>query len=201
MRVSRTPTYRTWDNMRTRCFNRNNENYKYYGARGITVCPQWNTFAAFLADMGERPPGKTLDRIDPNGNYEPGNCRWATPATQRWNIRPTPGKSVRPLKLNGRIVSLSEACTELRVAHAAARRRLAAGVGVFWALYSPGKKGRFPVHVIRTCVVCGSGYEPSPCRRKTGQTCSPACKAAVLSQRTTAHYAEVRKRREREARQ
>jgi hypothetical protein len=69
-----------------RCTNPNNIKYPAYGARGISVCERWRTFENFFADMGERPQGKTLDRHpDPAGNYEPVNCRWATPLEQRHN--------------------------------------------------------------------------------------------------------------------
>lgn len=86
-RGTKDPTYGTWYSMRQRCRNPNNHKYKYYGGRGITVCKRWDAFLDFLADMGERPAGRTLDRIDPDGNYEPGNCRWATPREQRLNQR------------------------------------------------------------------------------------------------------------------
>lgn len=80
-----TPTHSSWRSMRDRCNRPENASFPYYGGRGITYCEQWDSFTQFLADMGKRPEGKTLDRIDPNGNYEPANCRWATPLEQRAN--------------------------------------------------------------------------------------------------------------------
>lgn len=79
--------YMSWREMRRRCDDAKRRNYKNYGGRGITVCERWYSFARFLEDMGERPEGTSLDRIDPNGNYEPGNCRWATAKEQRANQR------------------------------------------------------------------------------------------------------------------
>lgn len=81
-----TRTYASWRAMKTRCTNPKTDGYHRYGGRGVRFCPAWNEFEKFLADMGERPTGTTLDRHpNPDGNYEPGNCRWATPAEQANN--------------------------------------------------------------------------------------------------------------------
>lgn len=80
--------YRTWQGMKRRCYNPKCSEYKYYGARGITICDRWlDSFDAFFADMGPRPVGHSIDRIDNDLGYAPENCRWATPGVQRRNQR------------------------------------------------------------------------------------------------------------------
>lgn len=90
-----TATYQTWRAMRGRCLDPKNGHFPNYGGRGVKICARWRaSFEAFLADMGERPDGLTLDRINNDGNYEPDNCRWATPKEQAENSRPRRRRSV-----------------------------------------------------------------------------------------------------------
>lgn len=89
---TRTSTYLIWVNMWTRCTNSKVRSYKNYGGRGISVSPRWKSFENFLADMGERPKGLTLERKNNNGNYEPANCKWADWFEQAANRRPAKKK-------------------------------------------------------------------------------------------------------------
>lgn len=86
---SNTKTYSSWQNMKNRCRNPTSTNFEDYGGRGIRYCDRWESFENFYADMGPRPPNTTLDRIEVDGNYEPGNCRWANNETQSNNKRAT----------------------------------------------------------------------------------------------------------------
>ena len=99
-RAAKHPLYNTWSNMRRRCNSITNPCYWLYGGRGVKVCPRWSkSFWLFVRDMGERPEGHSLDRIDPNGNYCPENCRWADKQTQSLNRRPySEWKTKRPRK-------------------------------------------------------------------------------------------------------
>lgn len=83
------PTWQSWQSMLQRCDNPKHKAYADYGGRGIRVTPRWRRFIWFLDDMDERPEGTTLDRIDVESGYRPGNCRWATPEEQRANRRDT----------------------------------------------------------------------------------------------------------------
>ncbi|MCP1173759.1 hypothetical protein [Ralstonia chuxiongensis] len=98
-----TREYQAWANMKARCENPNNIRYHRYGGRGIKVCERWrNSFEAFLADMGPS-NGLTIDRIDNDGNYEPGNCRWATVREQSQKT-----SRIKLLTFNGETLSLAE---------------------------------------------------------------------------------------------
>ena len=117
-----TRTWRIWRGMFTRCNNENAVSFKHYGGRGIRVCDAWHEFAGFLADMGECPDGCSIDRIDPNGNYEPGNCRWATNKQQQNNRRDN-----RFLSAFGKTQTVSQWCEELNLSSSTVWLRISKG--------------------------------------------------------------------------
>ena len=101
--MTKTGTYNSWAAMKRRCLYQKHEHFDCYGGRGIKVCDRWLMFENFLADMGTRPEGCTLERIDPNGDYCPENCRWATQTEQCRNRR-----NNRKITLNGETLTLAE---------------------------------------------------------------------------------------------
>lgn len=96
-------TYSIWKGMRSRCNNQHSKAFPSYGGRGIRVCDRWNSFAAFLADMGIAPVDGCIDRIDNNGNYEPGNCRWVNHSINNNNRRNT-----RLIEFGGERLSIAQ---------------------------------------------------------------------------------------------
>ena len=118
----RSGAYSSWLCMIQRCTNPKNTGYRDYGARGITVCQQWRDFETFLADMGPRPVGASLDRLENTGNYEKRNCRWATKSQQSNNTR-----TVTRLKVNGITRTLHEWAEETRINPRTIQKRLNLG--------------------------------------------------------------------------
>lgn len=117
--MHRTATYQSWSDMKGRCDRASHRKYRHYGGRGIAVCQRWREFSAFLADMGEAPEGFTLERIDVNLGYEPGNCRWAAKDEQPRNQR----RSVM-VTVGGQRMCLREACRVLGVNYRTAQSRI-----------------------------------------------------------------------------
>lgn len=165
--VPRSRTYLAWQYMRSRCLNPNNKDFHSYGGRGISICPQWlGDFKNFLVDMGECALDKTLDRLDPNGNYEPGNCRWATQHEQSNNKR-----STLFVEHDGRTQTTSEWAAELGVNHGTLKSRVLA-----W-----GAERAFAVPFVRTtskesrpgnCMLCDKAFETVRTHKRfCGQNC------------------------------
>lgn len=139
-----TPTYNTWKAMKKRCGNTNHDSYRYYGGRGIKVCDRWLTFANFLADMGIRPDGMTIDRINPDGNYEPSNCRWATAEQQNANQNPYK---------NWKLDYATAQTIRARVNGGESRKDVAADVGISYSQI--------------TKIILGMRWPSAPPRKKT----------------------------------
>lgn len=138
--MSRTPTYITWRSMKSRCGNTKNPSYANYGARGIRVCERWyNSFERFIEDMGERSIGSSIDRIDVNGDYEPGNCRWSNTKTQARNKRNT-----LMADFNGKTKPLIEHCEDERLSYKTVFKRIRqSGYSIEQALQTkPNRKSK-----------------------------------------------------------
>ena len=127
-------TYRSWVEAKDRCFNKNSTGYPMYGGRGITMSPKWtDDYPAFLADMGDRPAGRTLDRYpNRNGHYEPGNCRWATPREQSRNT-----STNVLLKVGDDVLTIAEWAERVGVMPELISHRLKKGWSVEEAIFKP----------------------------------------------------------------
>ena len=119
---NRKPVYYVWQAMKKRCMNEEYKDYDAYGGRGIAVCDRWMDFKNFYEDMGSKPEGMSLDRIDNNGNYCPENCRWATTSQQARNKR-----SSRYLTHNGRTLCLADWSAETGIGQSVLTHRLKLG--------------------------------------------------------------------------
>lgn len=135
--LTRSPEYRSWEAMRSRCYRKKDKSYPKYGGRGIRVYANWRvSFEAFLSHIGPRPPGTTLERIDNNGHYEPGNVRWATHMEQNRN------QSINVfLEMDGRRMIARDWAKELGLARSAIEERLKAGWDYRAALTTPKLRG------------------------------------------------------------
>jgi hypothetical protein len=136
-----TPTYQAWEGMIQRCTNPRAKKFADYGGRGITVCERWRDFTNFLADMGERPDGMELDRIDNDGPYSPENCRYATRAQQTRNKR-----NNRLVTFNGETLCLMDWSARTGISFPNLRYRIESGWSAEKALTTPGGRGGTPEH-------------------------------------------------------
>ena len=166
-----TPEYRTWQRAANRCHNPNSEDFRDYGGRGIRVCDEWrNDFAAFLADMGPRPsPRHSIDRINVDGNYEPGNCRWATPTTQARNRRTSVNITFR-----GETKHVDEWAMETGIKAGTIRFRVRAG-------WSPERTLTEPVSNLRAGRVAHSKLTVSTVRQMRESFADGRASAAALA--------------------
>jgi hypothetical protein len=130
--LTRSPTWRSWSGMLDRCTNPKDPSYAQYGGRGIVVCNRWLKFENFLADMGTRPEGMTLERAKNDEYYGPLNCVWATKGEQARNRR-----SNHNIEINGVTKCLADWCQEYGLAHALVRWRLRHGWSIIEAVTTP----------------------------------------------------------------
>lgn len=129
---NQTPTYRTWMSMNARCNCKTNDRYLSYGGRGITVCERWKSFEAFLEDMGARPKGTTIERLDNSLGYSKENCRWATVKQQQNNTRRN-----RIIEFNGVVKNLTQWATEIGIRGNVLATRLNRGWSIERAFTTP----------------------------------------------------------------
>lgn len=131
-----TSEYRTWSAMRRRCYDKNDKGYKNYGGRGISVCDRWNSsFVNFFSDMGERPKGLSLERVDNNGNYCPENCKWGTKLEQIRNRRTT-----RRLEVNGENLTVEEWSKKTGLEYDTIIKRISYGWSAVDAVTKPSRQ-------------------------------------------------------------
>lgn len=131
------PLRSVWWSMHVRCYNLKNSRWHRYGGRGIAVCQRWNVFENFLADMPDRPPGTSIDRIDNDGNYEPSNCRWATAKEQANN-----STTARIIEFRGESLSITQLAEKYGLKPATLWARLKYGWSIEDAITKPLRRGK-----------------------------------------------------------
>lgn len=148
--MSRSAEYRVWGSIITRCEDPRADSYPSYGGRGIRMCSRWRvSFEAFLSDMGPRPEGTSIDRVNNDGDYEPSNCRWATRTEQARNQ-----STNRLLEFRGETICLAELAIRVGIKRVTIDRRLALGWSVERAATEPVRPIR---SYVRNGRVCGGG--------------------------------------------
>lgn len=131
------PTWKSWSSMLDRCYLKSHKSYTDYGGRGISVCDDWLTYENFRADMGERPSGKTLGRIDNNGPYCKENCEWQSYKTQARNRR-----NSHVISYNGASMSMADWADRMRLPYCTLQKRIENGWNISDALNRPAKQQR-----------------------------------------------------------
>lgn len=141
-----TRAYRAWHNIRTRCLNPNHPSWHNYGGRGISFCERWESFENFLLDMGEPPPGMSIERVENELGYSPDNCRWATPKEQARNMR-----TCRTISYRGETLCLSAWAEKTGLSLATISRRFNCGWSVERILSRYGCRARRPKCALSGC--------------------------------------------------
>lgn len=169
-------TYNSWCAMKARCLNPKSDRYPRYGGRGIKVCERWLIFDNFLADMGECPPGMTIDRHHIDDSYEPGKCRWATDEEQA-NKR----SNNHLVTWNDKTQTIAQWATELGMSYSKLVSRIWRGWPLELAMDPNGRRKRigpapkvYAPHPVLPCAECGKSFRS---QMKTQRFCSTRCKS------------------------
>lgn len=163
-KMSTSPTYESWASMKSRCLNRNDQAYKNYGGRGITIDPKWQTFQNFLEDMGERTPTQSIERLEVDGNYTPSNCIWLEKNLQSKNTRSTVS-----ITIEGETQNLTYWLNKFNVSHASYNKRIQRGLSPIEALNSASLEKN---HHIRVIELDGKAFNLAEACRYVGSAVS-----------------------------
>lgn len=182
---SNTRTYHVWQGMRQRCLNPKSTAYSYYGGRGIQVCDRWEDYDCFVEDMGFAPYGLQLDRIDTNGNYEPGNCRWVTASVQANNKR-----NNRIVEFGGEALTIGQWAERLGLDWDVLQQRIDRQKMPLERALTPGLFNGPAQHATNTMYVKGCRCQPCKDAHNTWQREYIAKRKDELNARRRKQYAE-----------